>query len=257
MTPQYEQIDLVVPTGHVNCCPCPDHSTNYVGVAYKSYRLRLVDANGLPFRSSGESCTVNLAGVRPSAAAGDATLAFARNGEIYRQYDKTVLGVSVKGSAVDLEACNALNANFGYPMSVRTNLIDSAAPDMKLVTDVKLPGGNVHLELSEATAPFTVWYYDRRTGAFRKLLDTASTPVKDLPMVYWKVLMRRVVRDDGQPNEMPVYVTSPEPGKVKMLFRYWNVAGGRFVQDEAVQTVTSVKPPLLVEFAVSRCASQA
>ena len=54
MTPQYEQIDLVVPSGHVNCCSCPDHRTNYVGVAYKSYRLRLVDANGLPFRSSGE-----------------------------------------------------------------------------------------------------------------------------------------------------------------------------------------------------------
>ena len=54
MTPQYEQIDLVVPTGHGNCCPCPDHSTNYVGVAYKPYRLRLVDANGLPFSSSGE-----------------------------------------------------------------------------------------------------------------------------------------------------------------------------------------------------------
>ena len=25
MTSQYEQVDLVVPTGHVNCCPCPDH----------------------------------------------------------------------------------------------------------------------------------------------------------------------------------------------------------------------------------------
>ena len=57
MPPAYEQVDLVVPSGHVNCCPCPDHRTNYVGVAYKSYRLRLVDANGLPFRSSGESCT--------------------------------------------------------------------------------------------------------------------------------------------------------------------------------------------------------
>ena len=40
--------------GAVNCCSCPDHRTNYVGVTYKSYRLRLVDANGLPFRSSGE-----------------------------------------------------------------------------------------------------------------------------------------------------------------------------------------------------------
>ena len=246
MTPHYKQIVLEIPTQHCPCCSCPDHSTNYVGVAYKSYRLRLVDANGLPFRSSGESCTVNLAGVRPSAAAGDATLAFARNGEIYRQYDKTVLGVSIRGGAVDLAACNALNANVGYPMSVRTNLIDSAAPDMKLVTDVKLPGGHVHLELSDATAPFAVWYYDRRNGTFRKLLDTVSTPVKDLSMVYWKTLMKRAV--DGNSNEMPIYVTSLAPGKVKLRFRYWNVVGGRFVQDEAVQAVTSVKPPLLVDY---------
>ena len=246
MTPHYKQIVLEIPTQHRPCCSCPDHRTNYVGVAYKSYRLRLVDANGLPFRSSGESCTVNLAGVRPSAATGDATLAFARNGEIHRQYDKTVLGVSIRGGAADLEACNALNANFGYPMTVSTNLADSAAPDMKLVTDVKLPGGHVHLELADATAPFAVWYYDRRTHIFRKLLDTASTPVKDLSMAYWKALMKRAV--DGSSNEMPIYVTSPAPGKVKLRFRYWNVVGGRFVQDEAVQTVTSVKPPLLADY---------
>ena len=244
--PVYEQIDLAVPSGHVNCCPCPDHSTNYVGVAYKSYRLRLVDANGLPFRSSGESCTVNLAGVRPSAAARDATLALVRNGEVYRQYDKTVLGVSVRGGAVDLETCNALNANFGYPMAVCTNLADPASPDMKLVTDVKLLGGHVHLELSDATAPFAVWYYDRRNGVYRKLLDTSSTPVKDLSMAYWKVLMKRAV--DGNSNEMPIYVTSPAPGSVKLRFRYWNVIDGRFVQDEAVQAITSVKPPLLVDY---------
>ncbi len=65
-------------------------------------------------------------------------------------------------------------------------------------------------------------------------------------MAYWKTLMKRAV--DGNSNEMPVYVTSLVPGKVKLRFRYWNVAGGRFVQDEAVQAVTSVKPPLLVDY---------
>ncbi len=29
----------------------------------------------------------------------------------YQQQNRTVLGVSIKGSAVDLAACNALNAN--------------------------------------------------------------------------------------------------------------------------------------------------
>ena len=159
-------------------CPCPDHRTNYVGVAYKPYRL---------------------------------------------------------------------NATFDYPMTVGTNLTHTAAPDMKLVTNVRLPGGNVHLELVDATAPFTVWYYEHRAYAYRKLLDTATTPVKDLPMAYWKVLMRRAVRDDGQPNEMPIYITSPTPGKVKLLFRYWTVIDGQFVPDTAVPQITSVKPPLRLD----------
>ena len=163
-----------------------------------------------------------------------------------QQQNLTVLGVSIRGGAADLETCNALNANFGYPTAVSTNLADSASPDMKLVTDVKLPGGHVHLELSDATAPFAVWYYDRRTNTYRKLLDTSTTPVKDLSMVYWKTLMKRAV--DGNSNEMPIFITSPAPGKVKLLFRYWTVVGGRFVQDEAVQRITSVRPPLLADY---------
>ena len=126
MTPQYEQIHLDVPTEHRRCCPCPDHSTNYVGVAYKSYRLRLVDANGLPFRSSRESCTVNLAGVYPSSEVGDATLAFVRNGEICQQHDKTVLGVTIKGNAVDLAAYDPVN---GVTESSRARLTPSAWVD--------------------------------------------------------------------------------------------------------------------------------
>ena len=47
MTPQYEQIDLVVPTGHVNCCPCPDHKTNYVGVAFDTSWVGLLGSLGL------------------------------------------------------------------------------------------------------------------------------------------------------------------------------------------------------------------
>ena len=78
-----------VPTEHANCCPCPEHWTNYVGVAYKSYRLRLVDSNGLPFDRTETSCYVNLAGVYPSSAVGDAEIAFTRSGEIYQHHHKT------------------------------------------------------------------------------------------------------------------------------------------------------------------------
>ena len=113
--PQYEQIELEVPTEHRNCCPCPEHWTNYVGIAYKSYRLHLTDAGGLPFRITDRSCTVNLAGAYPSAAAGDATLAFSRNGEVCRQRDLTVLGVAIRGDGADLPLLNGLAPGFGFP----------------------------------------------------------------------------------------------------------------------------------------------
>lgn len=242
--PFYEQIHLDVPTEHRNCCPCPDHWTNYVGVAYKSYRLRLVDSNGMDFSRTETSCDVNLAGVYPSSAVGDATLAFSRNGEIYQQYNKTVLGVAIKGDYdVDLADYNALNSSFGYPMTVCTNLWD--APSVRLVTNVKLPDGKVHLELANATGQFTLWYYDNTTWEYRKLLDTATGSVKDLSMAYWKALMKRAAY--GGTSELPIYITSSTPGHVSLIFRYWNVIEGKFVQDQAVQRITSLRPPLRLD----------
>ena len=242
--PLYESIHLEVPTEHRNCCPCPDHWTNHVGVAYKSYRLSLVDGNGQDFSSSETSCDVRVAGIYPSSEIGDAELAFARNGEVYRRYNKTVLGVGIRGgSGVDLPACNALDRSFGYPMTLCTNVWE--APSLSLVTNVKLPSGNVHLELADATGQFTVWYLDRPTWEYRKLLDTATTPVKNLSMSYWKALMRRSTYGDS--SEMPIQITSSSPGGVTFKFRYWTVIDGKFVQDEAVQRITSVLPPIRLD----------
>jgi len=201
--PLYEPIYLDVPTEHTNCCPCPEHWENYVGVAYKSYRLNLVDSNGLPFDRTETSCYVNVAGVYPSSAVGDAEVAFTRNGDIYQHQHRTVLGVAIKGHQFDLAPYNALNPGFGYPMTVCTNLWH--APQMRLVTNVKLPGGHVRLELENASGQFTVWYLDTYGGTYRKLLDTSSTRVKNLPMAYWKALMRRAT--DGNTPELPIYTT--------------------------------------------------
>lgn len=239
--PFYEQIHLDVPTEHRNCCPCPDHWTNYVGVAYKSYRLRLIDSNGMDFSRTETSCDVNLAGVYPSSAVGDATLAFSRNGEIYQQHNKTVLGVAIKGYQCNLADYNALNSTFGYPMTVCTNVWD--APSLSLVTNVKLPNGHVHLELLNATGQFTVWYYHYNSGTYRKLLDSTSTFVKDLSLPYWRKQVAR--SSSGSSPEVPIYITSSSPGSVRLLLRYWTVIEGKFVQDEAYQKITSINPALL------------
>ena len=239
--PLCERIRLDVPTERRNCCPCPDHWTNYVGVAYKSGLLRLVDADGRDFERTETLCDVLLSGVSPSAAVGDASVAFSRNGEICLRHDKTVLGVAIRGgSGVDLAACNALDADFGLPMSVCTNLWD--APSARLVTNVRLPDGQVHLELADATGAFAVWCFDNGTSEWRRLLDSATAPVRDLPMSRWKALMRRA--SGGDSPELPVRVTASVPGSVRLVLRYWNVIGGRFVQDEASQRITALAPRL-------------
>ena len=185
----------------------------------------------------------NAAGVYPSSAVGDAEIAFTRNGDIYHHQHRTVLGVAIKGHQFDLAPYNVLNPDFGYPMTVCTNIWH--APQMRLVTNVKLPGGHVRLELADASGQFTVWYPDYHGGTYRKLLDTSSTRVKNLTMVYWKALMRRAT--DGNTAELPIYITSSAPGTVTLKFHYWNVVDGKFVEDESEQCITSVRPPLLAD----------
>ncbi len=243
--PRYETIYLETSSEHRNCCPCPDHWTNYVGVAYKSYRLRLLHPSGQDFDRSESSCTVQLAGIYPSESVGDATVAFSRNGEIYKTYSKTVLGVAITGGEdVNLKTMNTLNPRVGYVMNVCTNKHDATI--LELVTNVKLPGGYIHLELKDATAPFQIWYFDYNDARdYRPLLNTTDMQTKDLTMEKWKLLMRR--GSDGESANLPIYITSSTTGSVSLVFRYWNVINGALVQDEVTQRITSTLPPLRLD----------
>ncbi len=239
--PEYEEIELTVTPGAHNCCSCPDHWTNYVGLAHMTGGLSLLGENGLPFVISEESCTVYVAATSPSEEIGDAQIAFARNGTIDLQYDMTAIGVSIGGTGLD--RYNAINANFGLPMTVTTNMYNAA--QLYLTTNVKLSGGTVHLELKDATGKFAVWFYDSSKGGNVKLLDSQTARVKDIPIAQWRELMARAFCDSAS---MPVHVTSSSPGSVKLLLRYWNTEGGKFMEDEAEQVITSVKPPLLPDY---------
>ena len=75
----------------------------------------------------------------------------------YQWLNRTVLGVAIKGDGQDLPLLNALAPGFGCPMTVCTNRWD--APELKLVTNVKLPGGNVHLELAGASGQFASLFH--------------------------------------------------------------------------------------------------
>ena len=236
-----EQIYLEVPNEHVNCCGCPDHWTNCVSVAYRSPCVRVTGPGGQDFSSTGESCTVDVAGVRPSRAVGDAGLAFARNGEIYERRDYTALGVAIRKGGVPLSRYNELNQQFGYPMTVCTN--DWRAPELELVTNVRLPSGTVHLEFAGATAPFALWYLRRGESEYRKLLDSETCPVKVIPIAAWHRVVAGVAA--GRAASVPVLVTSSAPGTVRLVLRYWTADGGAFVEDSAEQRITSLNPTLL------------
>ena len=65
-------------------------------------------------------------------------------------------------------------------------------------------------------------------------------------MAYWKALMRRA--SYGESSDLPIYITSSSTGTVSLVFRYWNVIDGKFVQDQACQKFSSVNPVLLVDY---------
>jgi hypothetical protein len=150
------------------------------------------------------------------------------------------VGIKSENEELDLNLYNALDRNFGCPMTVCTNLEE--AIEMKLVTNVKLPSGKIHLELADTEGKFTVWYFDLTTWDYRKLLDSETMPVKDISFSYWRKIMKRST--NGESAELPIFVTSSEAGRTKIVFRYWDVVDGKFIEDTAEQCVSSVPPPL-------------
>ena len=238
--PSWRLLSLDVPSAHHACCPCPEHATNAVSLAFLNPRLRLVDAEGRAFRHTTTSCVVRLAGAGPSTRVGDAEVAFARNGEIYQRRACTVLGVGIRAErGPALAVYNGLSAALGYPFVVNTNVW--RAPALELVTKVGFRGGNVRVELADATGAFALWYYDLSRRTYRKLLDSSTGGVRDMPYAHWRRMF-------GGGAVAQVRLTSSAPGRARLVFRYWNVVDGAFLQDEAVQRLSSIPPPLLPDY---------
>ena len=242
-------IRLTVPTGHRNCCPCPDHATNWVGVVYQSPRVKVVDAvTEQDFTRSGESLDVKIAGVAPSSAVGDAAVSFAANGEVCLECAYTVLGVGIDGGYVpnfgnaDLKMLNQRKATFGLPILVNTNL--SVAAELELVTNVRLPSGNIHLGFEDSTAPFEAWIYDYRTSEYLKLASSTDGAL-DISFAGWRQLVGG--SSDSYSPTTWIYITAADAGKATLVYRYWDVSGSAIVEDEARQVISSIDPPLMAD----------
>ncbi|MGN0846459.1 MAG: hypothetical protein ACI4RA_03640 [Kiritimatiellia bacterium] len=243
--PVYTPIALPCPKEPHRCCECPEHWTNYVAVAYRSERLKVIDERGNDFSRANEPCTVRVAAVAPSASVGDARLVFATNGAVLRAYGYTALGVGLsKPEGAPLAAYNALSPTLGVPMPVTTNIRQSLRLDLH--TRVGLPSGSVRFEIADADGAFTVWLEDARTGGLRRLLDTAGASAVEMPVAAWRRLLGRAL--GGPAPTVPIYVTSSRRGSARLRIGYWGVVDGRLAEDWQSQTITSIDPPLLPDY---------
>lgn len=243
--PVFERVRLDVPESAADgpaCCPCPDHRTNRVSVAFRSARLRVENADGTPFAGSPTSCTVRVSGVAPSAAPGDAVLAFERGGELGPVHAWTVLGVGIGGGrGTPLATYRRLSDVLGLPVTVGGN-DPWYAPELRLSVRVGLPDGRVRVALGgEGAGGIGVWWYDSVRGEWRVLLGP-DAPERDFAVSEWRELLARAGR--GNSPDLPVRVTAASPGRAALSLRYWTEADGELVEDAAEVSVTAVLPPL-------------
>ncbi|MDD6031715.1 MAG: hypothetical protein PUE68_12965, partial [Kiritimatiellae bacterium] len=233
------------PDGWVQCCGCPGHWTNYVAVAYKDARVSL-HLDGAPFDRTVRDCVLDVRGVAPSDAVGDAVVALCRTGEVYEVRRYTVLGVGIAHPELDLDRLNALDRDFGLPVTAQTNLARAAV--LKLRTDVNLPMGRVRLEFAEATARLQLWTRGP-DGTDLLLLDTEGSPSLELPVAQW----RRLVSQSTVRRETEVRLLAFGEGRARLHFGYAGTTavgdgGPACFHDSASQAITVVPPPLLPDY---------
>ena len=245
---------LPVPTGNpVHCCPCPEHwQTNYVAKVAYTGRVAVKDAAGEDFYISHEPCTVTLSGVSPSRDFGDSTVVFVTNGVEYSRHNYTVLGVRFESEygRASLSNYNHRSASFGFPMTVCTNINESATIVLRI--DVRLTNGVVKLSMQNVTGEFQVWlpgwednnanYHDPEL-----LLSSEGISERYLSIRQWRGVMRRYGDYNG-PRTLAVKVLSSSQGRCDLKLEYAASNGAGYVHDYAQQRITSVNPPLLPDY---------
>ena len=230
---------LAVPGGAVNCCPWPDHWTNYVGVAYKSGHLAVKDGDGLDFWMSETDCSVYVSGLTPTCAAAGAPVAFVTNGAISVRRNYAVLGVDIDTPNETVESLNTLNPMFGIPATVCTNV--SRAAGIDLVTRVRLAAGAV--TLTAGGGAFQAWLDRSGRGLAPILLvDGETRPTVTMSLAKWRSLAG--LTGDENEARTRILLTSATPGPRTLTYSF--SAGGAFA-DSVMQNITFVRPPLRLD----------
>lgn len=239
-------IDVVVPKDKYQCCQCKDHWESCASIGFKSRHVA-VHNGGEPFTRTTTNCTLSVYGVSPSEEIGDSRVSILTNGAVYVEFEYTVFGVSILGDGVDLGRLNRLNSSFGMPVVINTNL--NRAVNIRLCTDVNLSDGVVRLAFENPKARMQLWmtytigdYYGHEQHLL--LLDSKTRPELELSITEWK----RLVRSATFGRETTLQLLAYDTGSVNLVFGYAGGKDGKYLHDEAVQTITAIRPPLLPDY---------
>lgn len=240
-----QKIHVVVPTDKVRCCSCEEHWAGYASIGHKNHRVN-VHCNGESFFRTTKNCDLTVYGVAPSSDFGDSRVSIITNGATWVNLDYTVFGVSILGHGVDLRKLNELNSDFGLPVVVNTNLDDAA--EIVLCTDVNLPDGIVHLSFENATTRMQLWmtYWSEFDGCMNRIciLDSETCPSREFLITEWRRLVAMVTSKRKTTLQLLAYGR----GSAKLFFGYAGGKDGKYLHDEAVQTITAIRPPLLPDY---------
>ena len=250
-----DAVALSVPTGApVRCCDCPDHwQSNYVAAAWMSPRLSVRDADDDYFDIAYEDVMVYVRGEYPSRVPyGDGVL-FVTNGAPSFAKAYTVLGVDIEnlyGPALSEYA--SLNASFGFPITVNTNL--DSATGLEFQSDVLLSNGVFKVSIEDATAPFEIWIGgcwtwddDLWESVYQPpllLVDSDSADGRHFTARQW----RKLAIDRGYGRSLPFYILSSSTGRCDLVFSYVFDQNGSAIRSAVRRRITSVNPPLLVDY---------
>ncbi|MBR5550273.1 MAG: hypothetical protein IKU71_11185, partial [Kiritimatiellae bacterium] len=250
-----DMVALTVPTGApVRCCDCPDHwQSNYVAAAWMSPRILVYDAEDNNFDISYEDVMVSVRGEYPSREPyGDGVL-FVTNGAPSFTKAYTVLGVDIEnlyGPALSEYA--SLNASFGFPITVTTNLDN--ATGLEFQSDVLLSNGVFKVAIDDATAPFEIWIGgcwtwddDLCENVYHPpflLVDSARADGRHFTVRQW----RKLAEDRGYGRSLPFYILSSSTGRCDLVFSYVFDQNGSAIRSFVRRRITSVNPPLLVDY---------
>ena len=248
-------VALTVPTGApVRCCDCPDHwQSNYVAAAWTSPRLSVYDVADNHFDISYEDVMVSVRGEYPSREPyGDGVL-FVTNGAPSFTTAYTVLGVDIENLyGPTLSEYASLNASFGFPITVTTNLDN--ATELEFQSDVLLSNGVFKVAIDDATAPFEIWIGgcwtwddDLCENVYHPpflLVDSARADGRHFTVRQW----RKLAEDRGYGRYLPFYILSSSTGRCDLVFSYVFDQNGSAIRSAVRRRITSVNPPLLPDY---------